>query len=281
MRHHRFVTFFALFALAAGCSSAANSYGPGDGGADGATHIVIGGGDDAGSSVKKKDAGKDAKVSEEDDAAVEEDDASVVSSDAGKKDSAVITPVCAPGSLTGFAPSWKTPAPLHQNKCTAANVALAVQCVFDSTANQTTCQTFTQAAANKPCMDCIFTDSTATAPGPITVDATTGVGSINVAACIARLTNDVSATSCAAKLAADVQCSAYACEPNCPGSDQASLDALAQCESDAYAGGCSTYDSAAACADSLVAPGGTAAACADGTTFTDRATKVATLFCAN
>ncbi len=281
MRTHRIVTFFALFALAAGCSSAANSYGPGDGGADGATHIVISGGDDSGTSSKKKDAGKDAKVTEEEDASVEEDDAAVANDSGTKKDSSVVTPVCTPGSVTSFTPTWKTPAPLHQNKCTASNVALAVQCVFDATANQTTCQTFTQAAANKPCLDCIFTDpATATAPGPIELDQA-GLARLNAAGCISRLTNDLTATSCGAKLSAATQCADYACEANCPGLDATSLAARDQCDSDALAGGCSTYDSASACADTVAGPGGQAAACADGNTFMDRATKLATLFCAN
>lgn len=263
--------FIALVAVAAGCSSASTYSFPLDGGAgDGASSSIVPTGD--GGTTKKKDGGKDAAVEPDEDSG--DDDASVIT----KKDSSVTT-TCAPGSVTGFSPSWVAPATLHQNKCTAANVALAVQCMFDTTANQTTCDAFTQNATNKPCMDCIFTQQGVGTPGPILVSSTSG--RVNIAGCVARMTSDVSSTGCGAKFDAANQCSAYACEPNCTDTSSAGLSELQQCEQDALNGGCSTYNTAASCVDTVTQSGGAAEACANGNTFLDLATNVAKLFCAN
>lgn len=258
--------FFAILAVAAGCSSS-TTYFATDGGANAEGGSIVAGED--GGTTTKKDAGKkDSGVVEE-----EEEDSGVVTKDAGKKDSAVPL-TCSPSSISGFSPTWIPPKTLHSSACTVTNATLAVDCTFDPNADPTACQAFTNNSANAACISCVFTNSTDSSYGPIVMEG--DIGNLNLAGCIAALAS----SGCGAKFQAAQQCQAAACT-GCPdpnGGPQA-LANYQQCQDDSLSSVCASYETAAACADPLIQAGGSAAACADGATFVLRARSLAKLFC--
>jgi hypothetical protein len=268
----RLGTFCFLVLLAAGCSATASGFFP-DAGPDGGPVSVTATGD----------AGKDADSGKRKDTgtiAVEEEDSGFDANvkDSGKKDATVVVTTCSPSSTSGFVSSWVPPNTLHSGACTAVNAQLAVDCVFDDTVNQTACTAFAADAGNSACQDCIFSTSTASSYGAIVVSGT--LGTLNVAGCIARLSGDVSSSGCGAKLQSLSQCEDYVCS-GCddPGSSQQALDDYLQCQSDADNSACSSYVSAASCADALIQPDAAAEKCMEGNTFLDRARNLAKLFC--
>ena len=267
------LSFLSMLALGAGCSSRASFF-PDDGGADGGKSSIVIDGDGG----KKKDGA--AKDSDIDDADEPEEDAgkSDAKSDSGKKDSGPALPVCAPESTAGFSPAWKAPKPIHSTACTAANAQLVVDCNFDTTVSQTTCDNFLNNPANSACIQCVLTDKSATTYGPVIMDGS--IGSLNVAGCIAALSGNTTSTGCGAKFQAVGQCRDYACA-SCPdpSASQQAFDDFQQCGTDADASECATYLNDAACADALVDTGGSAQACAAGTTFLDNARAIAKIFC--
>lgn len=258
----------SLLIIAAGCSARTGFY-------------VTDGGTEGGSTSLTPDAGKTDSGKKKDGAVEEEEedlDASTTP-DAKKDTSTPPVDVCEPGSISGFTPTWKVPAPFHASSCTTTQVD-TLMCLFDSAADPTACDTAVKAAANQTCFNCIFTQSTATAPGPVII--TGSLGSINLAGCIARASGNVTSTGCGAKVQAADQCGDAACEANCPIDDTdngESLDARNQCTTDAASTVCATYDADSLCAEDLLLPDGGAAACAQGTDFLSRATAIAKLFC--
>lgn len=213
---------------------------------------------------KKKDSGSTTE---------EEDSGTTTKKDTGPEPSA-----CAPGSVSGFTPSWTPPTAINQGACATSQITTLVDCLFNASANQTTCDTFLQAPANDACVKCSITENTAAAFGPMIVDADSLV-TLNIAGCIARTANQLTSTGCAAKVQALGQCTDASCTANCPipaGDDQA-LDARNQCMDDAETTECQTYATDAQCADALIS--GAAAPCAQGSTFEDRAKAYITLFC--
>ncbi len=230
----------------------------------------------------KNDAGKPVEP-------VADGGGSAVEADGGKVDSGKVPPpdagaagsACSPGSVTGFVPQWIPPTPLHQNKCTGSQIATLVDCLFNGSANATTCDTFFNAASSADCQTCAVAGATEASLGPLLISLD-GLVTLNVAGCIARTANDITATGCGAKVAAPSQCASAACDPNCPVLD-GDAKALAErntCQRAAIAGACVTYQKdAEACSTPLLQ--GVSSACAAGSTFTDIAINLATLFCAD
>jgi hypothetical protein len=160
------LSVLCLIAIGAGCSSRATFFATDGGGNDGGS--VVSSGSDGGSTKRK-----DSSVEEE------EPDATAV-----KKDASTPPPVdgCEPGSVSSFTPTWKAPATPHSSQCTATQVDTLL-CLFDASANQTTCQTAVDDPANDTCFKCIYTASTAAKLGPVVI--TGSLGSLNIAGCIA------------------------------------------------------------------------------------------------
>lgn len=220
---------------------------------------------------------------------IKADGGSTADSGKTKKDSGDPTPVdedsgtttsCAPGSVSSFTPQWVPPAVLHANACSATQITTLLDCLFSSTASQATCDAFNQAAANKSCITCAVSQSTAASLGPLVVSADNLV-SLNLAGCIARTSNQMTATGCGAKVQAASECTGAACEANCPvpDGDSQALKARNDCETAAESSECQTYATDAKCADTLLQ--GASAPCAQGSTFEDVAKSLVTLFCGN
>lgn len=285
------LSFFTVFAIAAGCSSTNNVVDPGetpttDGGASKDagkdTGIKSDGGsivDDASSSAKdsgtvKKDGGSsvlDAGQVVDDDAATDSGPTAV---DGGTDGS---TAVCAPVDVSTFTASWKGPNALHQNACTSTQLAAVVAACATDGFDPTNCATVKQ--ANLGCATCLITDESAATYGPI-VTNNAGV-SLNIAGCVAAVTS-TGASGCGGKVQAATQCEEAACDAVCPITDATSSSAYDQCHSDAQAGGCAAYDAATSCLDTELADDGGAAACnpvVTNGTFDEYATAYGKLFC--
>ncbi|MEO6421074.1 MAG: hypothetical protein ABIP39_16800 [Polyangiaceae bacterium] len=191
------------------------------------------------------------------------------------------TGVCAPGDVSGLTATFHPPTAFHQGACTPTQVSAFIDCL-SGLPDANTCKTFVSNAANKTCIACAATPSTAASYGPL-VEGTVTIN-VNVAGCIARTTNDLTATGCGAKIEANTECQQLACETNCPVSATdtgAEFNALLKCQDDSETSVCASYATAAGCADGLI-EAGTAAQCANGgSTFSDNANAMVTLFCGN
>ncbi|MEO6420416.1 MAG: hypothetical protein ABIP39_13450, partial [Polyangiaceae bacterium] len=168
---------------------------------------------------------------------------------------------CKPGDVSTFTPSWKPPTAFHQGKCSTTQIQAFVDCL-SGMPDAATCKTFGADVANKTCIQCAATPSTAAAYGPL-IEGTVTI-QVNVPGCIANATGDVSATGCGAKTLGLSQCEEAACEANCPVSSSdtgAEFQALLACQTKSDTSSCKTFAADAACADALTADGGAAAQC--------------------
>lgn len=151
---------------------------------------------------------------------------------------------CKPGDVSSFTPAWETPPTFATTEeCTPEqSAAFYDACVGD---------TYTQAACEK-----IMGGKTPTACGTCLLEkALTEEGRFRRGACLANVEGDLTDKSCGAKYDALYGCLAAACDDNCPGEDQASLDALDACYQAAAGGACKTFATAAnSCVKALGAP---------------------------
>ncbi len=191
---------------------------------------------------------------------------------------------CCPGDpVSTFTPSWKPPTAFNQGKCTDAQIGAFVDCL-SGMPDAATCKTFGADPANKTCIQCAATPSTAAAYGPL-IEGTVTI-QVNVPGCIANRSGDISATGCGAKILALSQCEEAACETNCPvpsGDDGTAFNALLACQNkagDPTTGSCKTFAADATCADALTADGGVASQCnLGGADFSANAIPMVKLFC--
>jgi hypothetical protein len=187
---------------------------------------------------------------------------------------------CVPGDVSTFTPSWKPPTAFHQGKCSDAQIQAFVDCL-SGMPDAATCKTFGADAANKTCIACAATPSTAAAYGPLVEGSVTI--EVNVAGCIANSTGDTTATGCGAKTLALSQCEGAACEMNCPvpsTDDGTAFMALLACQDKSTTSSCKTFADDAACGDALTGDGGAAAQCnLGGASFADNAVPMVQLFC--
>ncbi len=188
------------------------------------------------------------------------------------------TETCSPGDVASFKPTWKVPAAFGTKKCTDLQIE-ALMCAIDDNADQATCDKASKDAANKDCLACIYTPSSAKNPGPLMVSTSGGVISLNIAGCIANSEGKTTAADCGAKVQAADQCADEACEANCPTDTTEGFKAFQACTEAALSGGCESFSTDAACAEDLTKAGGAAEKCLEGTGFLERATNLATLFC--
>ncbi len=187
---------------------------------------------------------------------------------------------CAPGDVSTFTPAWKPPTAFNQGKCTDAQIAAFVDCL-SGIPDAATCKTFGADVANKACIACAATPSTASGYGPL-IEGTVTI-QVNIPGCIANTTGDVSTTGCGAKGLALIECKSLACEGNCPvpvGDDGTDFNALLACQDKSVDTTCKTYATAASCADALTSDGGAASQCnLAGASFRDNAIPMIKLFC--
>ena len=84
-------------------------------------------------------------------------------------------------SLASFQPHFVPPDP-PQNVCTAAQIAMIATCL---STNSAACKSFVDPdAGNKTCIDCMVSASGAASYGPVVIDPTNNVDTLNVGGCI-------------------------------------------------------------------------------------------------
>ena len=194
---------------------------------------------------------------------------------ASAPDAAVAVAPCAPGDVSAFVPHWQPPAPLHQGRCTSAQIDMLVRCKLGD--DPQACQNVSADATYADCKACLFTPITAAQLGPFIVDGR--VIDTNFAGCVARSLDDVTVNGCGAKQQASDQCVDAACDPTCPLDGATALKDLQRCIFNARETVCATYNDDANCAIEAVGPGGPAAPCIEGQTFIQQATAIGTVFC--
>jgi hypothetical protein len=206
------------------------------------------------------------------------------------RDTGVVTPgddddtsdsgatACVPADETGFKATWHKNL-AKQTVCTAAQIASYGKCL-DNQSDATLCGSWngTLTAANKKCLDCMKTPSTAAAYGAVILKG--NVLQPNVAGCIAVATNDPDGTGCAGKFQAGSQCTAEACTANCPvdANHPNGIDDLNACITTAETGTCAPFVST--CNQDFV-DGTPEAACngAGAKTFGDYIAVISTVMC--
>jgi hypothetical protein len=181
--------------------------------------------------------------------------------------------VCAALSSVGsFTPTYK-PAAAHQDACTQGNIDnFRTFCLGTGDANA--CQSFLATTAGKTCAQCILTQPTAAALGPLIDHTSQGFVSLNTAGCLQIAQGN---DTCAKAISALSQCDDAACV-NCKVTDDASLQALNDCTNVADQAACAQYTGPAGCADQA-AEAGTAGQCFAGNDFTSGYNSIVPIFC--
>jgi hypothetical protein len=200
--------------------------------------------------------------------------------DASRADTRVGVSDCTPGDVSTFVPAWKVPTAFHQGACADAQGDALIGCLTN-VPDAATCKTFFSDPANKACLACAVTPSTAPKYGPLVEGVVTI--SVNAAGCIADATGDVSASGCGARVLAADQCDDFACEAKCPippNDDGSAYVALLACRMAAGTSVCKSYSEAASCSRALTGVGGVAEECSlPGTSFAENAKAMVKLFC--
>jgi hypothetical protein len=186
--------------------------------------------------------------------------------------------VCKPGDVTTFKPQWKPPTGSYQGRCTSTQVDSFLSCLFSQAANDQSCLNYINAPANAICSQCLLSDETDSAYGPLVKLGTEAIV-VNVEGCVSLVENNATASSCGAKAQALAQCKEAACTPSCPLTNHAELVAFNDCEQAAESTSCKSYYTAAACLMPLINTGGAAENCTHAPTPLDAAISVAKLFC--
>jgi hypothetical protein len=182
---------------------------------------------------------------------------------------------CWPQDETLFSPTWVPPLGAHLNECTPTQVSgFYAACLNPPTSTTTTCDAWTQTAANSTCFGCLYTSSTAASYGAIIAYSQALV--VNQAGCIALA--EPCNTQCAQAISAMSACEDDACGSTlCP--DYASYSTCASEAASCTA--CSGFATAANCSSLITGAAHPAAgACNLGAATAQAAyTSVATFMC--
>jgi len=167
---------------------------------------------------------------------------------------------CAPADESGYTLAWHAPHP-HTASCDGAQLDSLFTCIRD--ASQATSGTPASCApwsksmstANRACYECVFTDDTQPARGPIVVHSTQHTQETNFAGCVAIAEGKLDGSGCAGAVAAEVGCDNAACTVSCPvDSTGAGLAALNDCLDAAQQGTCARFFAPAQCISADTGP---------------------------
>jgi hypothetical protein len=156
---------------------------------------------------------------------------------------------CAPADESKFKPTWHPPRP-PSGACTQAQIDSFITCLRDQDANPSatppSCQPWAPATPqNTACDACIFSKSSDGMWGPI-VENAQKILETNPAGCFAIAEKATDGSGCGGNVNAANECVDSACNANCPVDSQGNgFTALQQCVSDAQAGTCATFQTAA------------------------------------
>ncbi len=164
---------------------------------------------------------------------------------------------CTPGPIGGFSPTWHPPRP-KRSVCANTQISDYYASCHSPTSTQSTCSQFQQNPGNLSCSQCLAPSNPTDATyGPVLLF--NGYVLVNVAGCVAIAQNETNPSGCAGALQAERQCGEAACGASCPVTDDASLSMLGTCMSEASAGECHSYTTAAdtACGNVTACSGST------------------------
>lgn len=160
---------------------------------------------------------------------------------------------CAPRPIGSFQPMFVPPTAAHQNRCTSTQIGDGVAALANGTFS-------TFASQNADCAACLVTPSTAaSALGPLENIAALHIIDGNRDGCVALLTGDASASSCAAKVQATGGCIGRVVRGRLPDRVERGPPAYNDCGTAATQAGapCGTYAAASsACIGSATVDGG-------------------------
>jgi hypothetical protein len=169
-------------------------------------------------------------------------------------------PVCAPGSVASFKPTWHPPR-TPTSACTKTQIDSYLQCLNDAatTLNPPSCAEWSGAlsAADSSCLTCLSSNESDSQYGPLVALPTELL--INLAGCIALAEGKVDGSGCGGSLQADQQCQRAACLATCPTASSSQVASEVICEEDANllpadggAGGvCAKFALRATCAGAI------------------------------
>lgn len=165
-----------------------------------------------------------------------------ISEDGGSDGAA---PMCAPQKGTALATPWLAPR-VRSNACNTQQISFLASYLTsdpDDAAMNQAYQTFTNAAANEGCFNCVFTDLSTSPRGAFVHNDKDEWA--NYGGCFAALANDVSAAGCGARYDALWDCEDTYCS-HCEGDD-----AWSECAAQADATSCAALAQNAQCIGSL------------------------------
>jgi hypothetical protein len=153
---------------------------------------------------------------------------------------------CTPTPLGDWKPTWVPPATPTPGACSPDQLATELElCVATATYDQAACDAFRIDRANTACLSCIFTPTSESTFGAVSVDAN-NFWQTNLGGCIAEVDGDATPNGCGAKEQAYDDCLSTVCEASCwVGQPAAVFDS---CQARAKAGDCQVYLNAAVCA---------------------------------
>jgi hypothetical protein len=158
---------------------------------------------------------------------------------------------CMPSPVPGFTASWQPPAPAHSGRCAPNQLTMGVYAIIHGG--------YANFIAMYPdCAACLLTASDDAVLGPMVSFAQYGVVDGNSAGCVAILTGDTSAASCAAESQAQYRCTLASCAPGCPVTNADELVAFDACVGDAResTGPCASFATDCTTTATVVVDGG-------------------------
>lgn len=180
------------------------------------------------------------------------------------------------GDLTGFtAPMGVVMPNPPQDTCTALQITSYWTACRDAMATQMTCSAWR--TANTACGKCIESNDTDTSWGVLVYGSgafiPSGIVQANYDGCLVL----EGAAQCGNDDFAAGQCNKFACEEQCPVSDNTSYQQYSKCTTTASTGVCKMYSQKAS--TSCSGDAGAAIAACKGTSFQDYYNKLAAIFC--
>lgn len=127
---------------------------------------------------------------------------------------------CTPADVDDFTPTWRAPHPPQPGACSAD----AIDRLFDKWLRGTNASRKQFELEHATCFACAVSSIHDAQQGPIVRDPAHRQSETNIAACVAAIDGDYSASGCAAKVQAVEDCRRAACDSNCPVVD-ATIDA--------------------------------------------------------
>jgi hypothetical protein len=194
----------------------------------------------------------------------------------------VATGTCSPSATIDTSQiTWVPPITPEPSGCSSVQVSDYYNDCLGTSATSTTCQGFTNNAANATCNTCLIsTYDKDTKYGALIQIG--GVDYANIAGCIAILTGDVSSTGCGAKNQAVTDCETLACSSSCPAvTDQTSFTEYTDCTTAADSAVCASYVTAECDLQDAGTDGSAAAyaTCENQASFEDYYNTMAVVFC--